>query len=120
MASTFNHTIYRGDTPSFTLTFTRAGTAFDIGGASVWFTAKRKVTDADADAVFQKTIGDGVTLTALGAGGIATATLAEADTESLPDHEVALEVDVQLLEADGTKTTTSRGVLRVRPDVSRA
>ena len=48
---------YRGDTKVFNLSFKdNAGTPINISGHKLWFTMKINVTDADANAVFQKEI----------------------------------------------------------------
>jgi len=48
---------YRGDTKAFNVTFKdKDGLPIDITGHELWFTMKRKVSDADAEAVRQKRV----------------------------------------------------------------
>jgi hypothetical protein len=109
--------IVRGDTVAITITVTLAGVAVDLTGASVWFTAKRHLTDADASAVFQLTVGAGIVLTNA-AGGVATATILPAHTSGLTGESTRLHFDVQVKPAAGTVHTVARGALVVRADVT--
>jgi hypothetical protein len=85
----------RGDTAGWNLAVVdTTGAPFDLTGYTLWFTAKRAITDADADAVFQLTNGAGITVTNA-AGGLAAITPRRADTSSLTE-DVRLYVDVQL------------------------
>lgn len=111
-------TITRGDTRQLEVTITDPdGTAWTPPvGVAVAVTGKLRKTDADADAVFAKTIGDGVTL----AGNVATVTLAAEDTDSLATGTSAQSVycDVQITDDDGPKTPVEF-LLVVTPDVTR-
>ena len=85
----------RGDTAGWDLAVVdTTGAPFDLTGYTLWFTAKRAITDADADAVFQLTNGAGITVTNA-AGGLAAISPRRADTSSLTE-DVRLYVDVQL------------------------
>lgn len=56
------------------------GQAVNVSSWTDWrLTGKLSLADADDDALFQKTVGDGVTITS-GAGGIVDGLLAPADT----------------------------------------
>lgn len=119
MARSFSFARKRGDTISIALTISRNGSAIDLTGATIWFTAKEAVEDADVDAVFQKTTADGITIDDA-PNGRATVVIEPADTAALGDDPVTLLCDVQVEEADGTTSTVAEGVLRITPDVTRA
>lgn len=107
----------RGDTPIWGLTFSRGGAPINlVAGTLIWCTAKRTLTDADGAAVFKKGIGTGVTITSA-ANGQAEVALVNADTQSLPDQDVTLYLDIQLKETDGRISSFPRS-LRVRCDVT--
>lgn len=114
--STFALTVKRGDTIDLEVTATRAGAPVDLTGADIWCTGKRNLKDADADAVFQKKIGDGVAIVDADAGE-ALVTLDPADTASLT-KQTTLYCDVQLVEADGRVTTIASGTLTVELDAT--
>lgn len=122
--STFKLTRTRGDTIRLLVTATRPDEAgvdqpVDLTGATLTFTAKLKITDAD-DAVttIQKTTGAGIEVLAADEG-TAVVTLEPEDTEGLLVKTTYL-ADVQLDESDGTRTTVASGKLIVTPDVTRA
>lgn len=88
-------TLRRGDTTGWDLAVVdTAGAPFNLAGCTLYFTAKRLLTDADAAAVFQLTNGAGITITDA-AGGLARITPRRADTSSLTE-DVRLFVDVQI------------------------
>lgn len=103
-----------GDTNMFTITVVVYGTStpVDISSADMWFTAKHQLADADADAVFQKETGSGITLTTP-ASGIATVTISPSDTASLT-RTTSLWYDVQLKQTNGRITTVQQGLLRLQ------
>lgn len=111
----------RGDSASFTVAATQAnGDPQSIVGATVWFTAKDRLTDEDAGAVIAKTTtGDaGVTIVD-GPGGIARVDLDPADTAALTGP-TTLYWDVQAKDASGSVRTLARGRLFISLDVTRA
>ena len=110
--------MYRGDTKSWPFTIEVNGVALNITGASFWFTAKNKISDADVDAVFQKTVGDGITITSASEGKIEVK-LAEGDTNTLTKRK-RLHFDLQMKEASGDVSTPMAGVLVVDLDVTRS
>lgn len=114
-------TIFRGDTRRFAITVTRGGVAEDLAGASLWFTAKPSVEDADNGTdVIQKSIGAGITVTDE-PGGLATVEILPADTEDYTQRvDRTLVYDVQLETASGDIETIDTGTLVVKPDVTRA
>lgn len=111
--------IYRGDTPTFNVAVTWGGEVFPLTGCSMWFTAKYAYADDDADAVFQKTIGDGITVTNAGCGE-AEITLSSSDTSSLSSSKVMLVYDLQIRNAEGKIYTVAYGNIVVLPDVTRS
>lgn len=119
-------TMRRGDTPQWALAVTdAAGAPFDLTGYSIFFTAKRLITDADPG-VFQLTIGAGVTVTNA-AGGLATIQPRRADTNTLTE-DARLFVDVQISQAGAPDQTFTvwppeddwPGELVIHRDVTRA
>jgi hypothetical protein len=109
----------RGDTPTWGMEFSRAGSAIDLTGAAIRFTAKRDLSDADASAVFQKQIGDGVVVLGDGTTGEAEVSLLTTDTSSLLDRDITLHCDVQIVEAGG-RVSSFRKKLYVTCDVTEA
>lgn len=110
----------RGDLETYTLTLKdAAGAALNLTGASLWFTVKRGISDADAAAVFQKTIASGIVVAAP-LTGVAVITVLPADTAALGDGPLTLLYDIQVKLADGTTKTPLSGEFRVTPDVTRA
>jgi hypothetical protein len=105
----------RGDTAQLEVTVTAANVAFDLTGATVTFTAKRRKTD-DA-IVFEKDLGDGITITNAIQGELAVE-IAPADTSALLDEASGLVWDLQVSRG-GQVFTVARGNLRVLLDVTR-
>lgn len=116
--SEFAITAKRGDTIELSVTVTRSGAAVDLTDADLTFTAKRRYSDADADAVVQKTLGDGIAVVGDAEDGEILVTLDPEDTDSLTRQTVLL-CDVQLVESDGRVTTVASGTLTITPDVTR-
>lgn len=117
--SDFAITAKRGDTIDLEVAVTRNDAAVDLTGADCWFTAKRRLSDADADALIQKTLGSGITVIGNAADGNLLVTIDPEDTDSLT-RQTVLYCDVQLLEADGRVTTVASGTLTVELDVTRS
>lgn len=79
----FTWEIVRGTTEYRDFAVTTDGTPTDLTGYSQWFVVKRRLTDADADAVFLLTLGSGITnVSAVGGTGYLTV---------LPSHTSGLE-----------------------------
>ncbi len=113
-----NLTMRRGDTATYTVTVTQAGAAYNLTGSIMRFTAKWAFTDSDGDALFARTSpSSGITFTNA-AGGIASVTLAPANTSTLPGSEVRLNYDIQVTDGSGNVYTVIDGLLIVLPDVS--
>jgi hypothetical protein len=106
----------RGDTTEFDVTLTDSdGDALNLAGLTLTFTAKRRPTDTDADAVFQKTNGAGIAVTSE-SGGLATVTVDAADTEGLTFTR-SLHWDLQV-EAAGEVQTPLSGLLAIADDIT--
>jgi hypothetical protein len=109
--------MYRGDTVVFNMLVTKSAVAFSLTGCEIWFTGKYAYKDEDSVAVFQKTIGDGITVTNALAGRGSLA-LTASDTEDLPPVKTLLLWDVQIKDANGMIYTVASGSLVVMPDVT--
>lgn len=80
------------------------------------FMAKRRLRDADADAIIDKTIGAGITITVAGGPTVfaeAQIAIDPLDTEPLPNREVTLFYELE----DGNDHTLDEGTLIVMPKV---
>src|SRR5690242_14420560 len=115
--------IARGDTIKFDVAITRSGNAVDLTGATFKVTGRHTPDESsDLTAIFQKTIGSGVTVTSA-AGGTIRVQLDPADTAnlsvSLSTYEKIIYVDVQMVESDGTVSTVARGTLTIVSDITR-
>lgn len=118
MASSLALTMVRGDTASWDIACTlEDGSAVDLTGATIYFTAKKSHADADSAAVFQKSTSDGIAVTDA-ANGKCRVTLTSADTSGLSTYAVTLYVDLEVVEADGNVATAAVGTLVVSPDVT--
>jgi hypothetical protein len=107
----------RGDSKTFAFMLTDAdGDPIDLTIASVTMTAKSVYTDADGAAVFQKTVGDGVTVID-DTGGTITVDVEPEDTSDLSGVKHRLYFDVQV-QTGTTVRTPVRGRLLVEPDVT--
>lgn len=104
---------------SWVVTSTKAdGTPEPLTGATVWFTAKRRLTDDDAAAVITKsTTTTGVAIVD-GPGGIARIELAPADTAGM--GPTTLYYDVRAKDGAGAIRRLARGRLFIRPGVRKA
>jgi len=110
--------IRRGDTQTFDIAATEPdGDPFDLTDVELQFTVKRGFDDSDADAVFSKTIGSGITLDADPATGLATLVVDGDDTSDLM-APASLVWDLQADDGE-VVTTLAVGTLRVEPDVTR-
>jgi hypothetical protein len=121
----FRLEMYRGDGRTISIVATyptgheQAGQPFVLLDKTVWFTAKRNVSDADSAAVLaKKTGGFGIEVDA-GEPNRATVTIAPGDTSSLVKG-VQLHCDVQAKPADGDPVTLAVGTLTVKDDITRA
>lgn len=108
----------RGDTAAFAIALTDgAGDPLDLTGVDITFTAKRRLRDADTDAVFQKTVGAGIEVDADPTTGLATLSFLPTDTSGLTDLR-PLHWDIQV-EGGGEVSTPLSGRLVISTDVTR-
>jgi uncharacterized protein YbjT (DUF2867 family) len=112
-----NFTITRGDDVGWSGTVELSDVAYDLAGCALYFTGKNKYTDADASAIFQKTIGSGITVTNP-TQGLFTIALVPADTTAIPKAKTILVWDLQLVNSAGKRYTIASGNLIVNPDVT--
>jgi hypothetical protein len=111
--------IPRGDTRRFQVTVTdEAGLPVNLSGATIYFTVRKKFASSadDTDAVFQKSVGAGITITDAAAGVIALV-IDPADSRSLP--KIVLLYDLQVITAAGDTITPALGDVAINPDVTR-
>lgn len=94
------------------------GSAYDLTGATLWFTLKRDYADLDSAAELQHTIGSGIVVTNA-AGGLATHTIGAIETAGLAVG-LLYRYDYKLKAADGTLKPIEAGTFSVKPYVTRA
>ena len=114
--------VNRGDTEVFTVRLTdENGAPLNLTNLSLTFTAKRRPTDTDAQAVIQKTSTDGIAVVIPAAAGVCTVTLDPEDTAALTSASVgrSLYWDFQVDNGAGTVRTPLFGRLAVRGDMTR-
>lgn len=114
----------RNDTDHFNLYFFQPAPneleRQDITGWTIWFTAKRKLSDADGSAIIRKTTTSGITIVDA-ANGWAQVLIDSSDTGALEDRDIMLYFDVQIKDASGNVVTPiRRGTLLVECDVTQA
>lgn len=92
----------------------------DITGLDLWFTAKHRLSDADAQAVIRKSTDEGSITIPVGTDGIALVALQPSDTEVLT-RTTRLYWDVQTVDDQGIiyTPTGGRGRMVVHADVTR-
>jgi hypothetical protein len=99
---------------------TLSGVAQNIAGWSFTFTAKRSLRDADAAAVFQLTLGSGLTITDAPGGALQAIIQPSHTTATLnPYDRVELQADLKAVDAAGNPYTLLSGTLTVLPAVTR-
>ncbi len=119
MASNNRIEVLRGDTCRFQVTITD-DTNFPVvlTSATIYFTVRRRYSNGadDADAVFQKSVGSGITITNA-AGGIIDLVISAADTINLPAS--VLLYDLQVTTQAGDVCTAALGQFAIAADVTR-
>lgn len=125
MARDYTETIaemYRGDHQDITLAVFQAdgATPQNITGWSLWMTGKLNVDDADAAALFTRTIANGGIVVTSATGGLATITILPADTSALVEKSTDVLIDVQGKSGTGRISTLKSGKLVVKADLTRA
>lgn len=113
----FTFEMWRGDTQALDAAVTVGGVAANITGCSLRFTAKRSLSDSDADAVFQKTTAGGGIVITNGPGGLCTITVGSADTSTLTVPTLCY-CDLQLVDTSNNVSTTAAGTLLIKVDVT--
>ena len=113
----------RGDTVLYDLTLSRTGASAGwMTGGVVRMMAKRRQSDADADAIFSKsTPASGITWTDQGAvSPTATVTILPADWADLdPGKDRTLYYEIEITDSSGRVETVQKGTLPVLGDVLR-
>jgi hypothetical protein len=105
----------RGDSAVFTVVLTDAsGEPLDLAETELTFTVKRSAFDADA--LIQKTVGAGITVTDESAG-VATITLEPGDTADIDVRGPSLRWDVQI-DSGGDIRTPLSGRLAIAADIT--
>ena len=91
--------------------------------AQIWFIAKRSMAQVDDEAIFEKTLGDGIESVsdALDTDGNTYAgyriTLSDSDTESLENEEIILEYELSLQDTTDLTYALQNGPLIVLPNI---
>lgn len=112
--------MFRGNSKDFAVTVTQSGIAYDLDNATaLYFTARR---DASSQVLFQKSLGDGITITNA-AAGLALITVDPADTSDFPSQPIRLVVDLEMHLTGGAVKTVyppegEVGILEVLPDIT--
>lgn len=116
-------TMFRGDSDTFSVIIKQGKAlmaAAVIDAASFYYTAKAKHSDADADAIFQKTSSDGISIEDADAGKISV-TVDPADTLDLPaDTETSGWYDIRMKTSDDQIFTIVEGPLLIQRNVLRS
>lgn len=116
MADEHDYTVTAGDSDGWTLELTGEDAPADLTGWVLFFTAKEKKSDADADAVISKT----VTTHADAANAITGYHLTPDDTRAIAETPYSkVYYDVQLVSPDGSEVDTLlRGEIRAEGDIT--
>lgn len=112
-----NFTMTRGNDVSLSGTATLSGDPYDLSGCSLYFTAKRRFTDDDSAAIFQKSVGSGITITSA-AQGLFVVAIGSDDTISVEKVKTILVWDLELHDSAGKIYTIASGNLVINPDVT--
>jgi len=111
--------ITRGDQKAFTVMLTDgAGLPINLTGLALTFTAKRRPTDTDAQAIIVKSGVAGIDVATDPSTGVATLRIDAADTADLTDLRT-LYWDIQVEDMLGDVRTPLSGRLALSPDITR-
>jgi len=119
----------RGDSLPFLLTCTQTTPdgvtgPLDLTGATLWMTAKKRLTDPDSAAVFQIKTPTDIAIDADPTTGKAVITVPAAATVDLKFDEktgrIDLHYDIQVKTSNGVVQTLRKGLLHVDIDVTQA
>jgi len=104
--------MYRGDTPTLRITATNPdGSPYSLTGHTIWVTAKRSKSDADAAAIFQLSTTEG-NVTVGVPDNTADAVPPSADTSTLT-NDVQAYIGVRIKTPGGRVYTIYEGVLPI-------
>lgn len=113
----------RGDTVIYDLTLSRTGAVAGwMNGGTVRFMAKRKLGDADADAIFTKsTPSNGIVWVDQSAAAPTAVLTIEASDYALldPGKNRTLYYEVEVTESNGRRETVQKGTFPILGDVLR-
>lgn len=113
----------RGDTVLYDLTLSRVGASAGwMTGGSITFMVKRRIGDADADALITKsTTSGGIAWVAQGAvNPTATVTINPADWSLFVlGKDLTPQYEVEIVDSSGRRETVQKGTLPVLADVVR-
>jgi hypothetical protein len=107
----------RGRTKRWIVTVKVAGEVRNVTWDTFFFTVKQKFSEADNAALFQLTLGTGITLYAPTLGKIMIS-IAPEDTENCPAQRTVYQYDLSIVYNTGEKYTLTEGTLAVEPDVT--
>jgi hypothetical protein len=91
-------------------------TGINITGAAIYFTCKRYKNDPDSAALFQLTVGHGITIAA-GTNGFFTVIVPQADTQSLP-VDIPYPFDCVIEPVAGGRQTVLSGTLTLKQNTT--
>jgi len=107
--------VYRGMTSKFRITVTQAGAAYDLTGATLYFTVKSDI--ASTSNKLQKKTGDGITTVGDARNGQADLLLSASDTQTLDCG--SYEYDVVVEKAGERFLVIGPATLAVKQSVTR-
>lgn len=109
----------RGSTFSFDVAISNSGTGLpeNLTNGTLKFTAKWDLIDSDASAVFQKSIGSGITITNASQGQV-NIVISPTDTSTLPFNTVNLNYDLKYTDSIGNIFTTLLGLINITSNVT--
>lgn len=111
--------LYVGSAPWWPVTLSdETGAALNLTGATLWMTCKSSESALDADALFQKTNGSGITIIDASAGQVLIQP-STTDTDALTAG-TSYYFDIQLLTSAGELVTVMVGILRARSRITLA
>jgi len=112
--------IFRGDTFIGDIIITKDGVAYDLSGATLFFTVKASALSPDSAAVVRETSGEGggISITDPPTGGRAALTVAASVMEKLIPNKT-YQFDIQVVDLSGAVFTVETGTLSVLADITR-
>lgn len=111
----------RGDDEIYEFSIKQAdGSPLNLTGLSIWFTVKPSFEHTDAEALAQRSVGNGITVVDAAAGRCDVTLLAAATAGLSGARAARLVWDCQIKDATGLIQTVDGGQLIVDPDVTRS